>query len=104
MAQLINEVMNALMLQGETDTGLIGEVESLVQAAKAELRTAGVTAPTDTDPSDFLIRQAVIFYAKANFGMDNPDAKLFDARFERLKQILAADDQTKEPTVEEVTI
>ena len=46
----------------------------------------------------------MIFYAKANFGMDNPDAKLFDARFERLKQILAADDQTKEPTVEEVTI
>ena len=48
MAQLINEVMNALMLQGETDTGLIGEVESLVQAAKAELRDSRRHSPRQT--------------------------------------------------------
>lgn len=50
------------------------EINSLINAAKADLKLAGVTATKANDTSDALIVRAVAVYCKANFGYDNPDA------------------------------
>lgn len=92
---LLDDVKTATMLQGVTDPDIVGELTALIEAGKAELRTAGVDAPANADPLDPLAKQAVIFFVKANFGFDNPDARLYDSRFERMKQILGMDDVTK---------
>jgi hypothetical protein len=65
---MLADVKDALRLSG---TDLDIEVQDLIDAAKADLQLSGVHADkiVDTDP---LIKRAVIVYAKANFGYDDP--------------------------------
>jgi len=54
------------------------EIAALVEAASADLYESGLSASASADYSDPLVRRAVVTYAKANFGWENPD-------YERLK-------------------
>ncbi|GBF73215.1 hypothetical protein PA598K_01500 [Paenibacillus sp. 598K] len=65
------------------------EVEDIIAAARDDLKLCGVIAAKvdiDTDP---LIKRAIIVYAKANFGFDNPEAVRFAASYESLKAHLS---------------
>lgn len=78
---ILDDVKQALRLSG---TDLDIEVQDLIDAAKADLQLSGVHADkiVDTDP---LIKRAVIVYAKAHFGFDNPEAERFQQSYDMLK-------------------
>ena len=81
---LLDDVRDALRVSGND---LDGEIQDLIDAAKADLQLSGVHADkiVDTDP---LIKRAVIVYAKAHFGWDNPEADRFAKSYDMLKQHL----------------
>ena len=62
------------------------EIVPLIEAAKKELAIAGVVTVDEADP---MIRRAVIAYAKAHFGYDNPEAERFERVFSSLKNLLS---------------
>jgi len=82
---LINDLKAALRTT-TTDAGIVGEIQDLIDAAKADLALSGVLAVDETDP---LIKRAITTYCKANFGYDNPDADRFAKSYEMLKQHLS---------------
>ncbi len=65
---------------------LDGDIQDLIDAAKADLKLSGVNKIEDTDP---LIKRAIKVYCKANFGYDNPEAEKFQQSFDMLKQHLS---------------
>lgn len=66
------------------------ELAGIIGAAKARLCVCGVSATVlDAEPLDPLVQAAVIVYAKATFGMDNPEAERFMRSFESLATTLA---------------
>lgn len=91
MDELTKLVVESLGLTGVTDDSLIIEVTALIQAGKAELKTAGV----DITKANSLTDVAVLYYVKANWGFDNPDKLFFEKRFDRLKDILSLDGETR---------
>ena len=62
------------------------ELLDLIEAAKADLRIAGVTKNDEDDP---LIKRAIILYCKANFGLDNKDSEKYQNSYENLKEKLS---------------
>mgnify|MGYP001367902315 CR=1 FL=1 len=78
---LLDDVKLALRI---SNTAFDAEITDLIAAAKADLRISGVDPLKilDTDP---LIKRAVITYAKANFGFDNPDADRLRQAYDMLK-------------------
>jgi len=50
---------------------------------------SGVTENKANDDTDPLIKRAITFYAKANFGIDNPNADRFHDSYVMLKQHLS---------------
>lgn len=61
------------------------EISGLIEAAKTDMKTAGVANPDESDP---LVKQCVILYCKANFGYDNPEAERFMSVYEDIKNKL----------------
>lgn len=86
---VIKEVKQALRIS-ESNTAFDDEVQNLIDAARLDLQQAGISKSviyqSETDP---LIKRAVITYAKANFGYDNPEADRFDRAYIMLKQHLS---------------
>lgn len=86
---MIKEVKQALRIS-ESNTAFDDEVQNLIDAARLDLQQAGISKSviyqSETDP---LIKRAVITYAKANFGYDNPEADRFDRAYIMLKQHLS---------------
>src|SRR5690625_3243433 len=64
------------------------EVEDLIESARLDLIQSGIDSEKAKDDKDALIRRAIIFYAKANFGIDNPDAERYEKSYQMLKQHL----------------
>lgn len=62
------------------------EITDLIAAAKLDLAGAGVV---NIDEADALVKRAIIIYAKANFGLANPDADQYQRSYDRLKTHLA---------------
>jgi hypothetical protein len=62
-----------------------GEIVPLIEAAKKELKIAGVAEINETDP---LIIRFCVVYAKAHFGYDNPEAEKFERIANSLKNAL----------------
>lgn len=62
------------------------EITDLIAAAKLDLAGAGVVNVDEADP---LIKRAIVIYAKANFGLANPDAEQYQRSYDRLKTHLA---------------
>lgn len=79
---LIDEVKVSLRI---TSIDFDTEIQGLIDAALADLRLSGVTNLNETDP---LIKRAIITYAKAHFGYDNPEAERFQKSYEMIKMHL----------------
>jgi uncharacterized phage protein (predicted DNA packaging) len=71
-----------------TNNDFNDEITDLINAAEADLGLSGIdpSMVLETDP---LIKRAVMIYAKANFGFDNPDADRLTQSYEVLKQHLS---------------
>lgn len=69
-----------------SDTGITAEITEIIAAAKLDLMTGGVT---NTDDTDALVKRAIILYAKANYGMANPDMEKYQKAYDRLKITMA---------------
>lgn len=69
-----------------SDAGITNEIEQIIAAAKLDLMTGGVT---NTDDTDALVKRAIILYAKANYGMANPDMEKYQKAYDRLKVTMA---------------
>lgn len=85
-----SEVRAALRIAEATTSeypALGDEIRGLIDAAREDLRLAGVTDSASED--DPLIKRAVITYCKANFGYDNPDADRLQLAYNLLKVHLA---------------
>ena len=63
------------------------EINSLIDAAKRDLSLSGVSRSEDI--SDPLIKQAIIFYCKANFGISNPESERYQKSYDTLKNHLS---------------
>lgn len=61
-----------------------GEMQDLIDAAKADLGLSGVIGEQILDNNP-LIKRAITTYCKANFGYDNPDADRLQKAYDLLK-------------------
>lgn len=93
---LLSSVKTALRV---TANAFDGEIQDLIDAAKADLIVSGVSTSKVNDETDSLIRRAVTIYCKANFGWNNPDAERLQKSYEMLKNHLSLAGDYREPTV-----
>ena len=84
---LLDDVKLALRISPGT-TAYDGEVQDLIEAAKADLRLSGVD-PAKLDELDPLIKRAIVTYCKAHFGFDNADAERLERAYGMLKMHLS---------------
>ena len=75
---------------------LDGEIETLIQAARAELHTAGIKAEKCKDENDAQIKRAIIVFVRAEFGIENADREKYLQSFESIKLRLALSAEYKE--------
>lgn len=62
------------------------EIQDIIIAAKKDLNITGVV---NVDIEDPLIRQAIIMYCKAEFGIDNKDSEKYRNTYELLRNKLS---------------
>ena len=82
---ILSEVKMALRVSNSlTDD----ELQSLIDAAKADIAAAGAdqTLLDDTAP---LVRQAIIWYCKMAYGLDNADFERYEKSYEKLRDRIA---------------
>ena len=82
MMALLDEVKLHLRIAG---TAYDGEVQLLIDAAKADLQLSGVDPEKVNAATDPLIKRAIVVYCKAHFGYDNPDAERLERAYAMLK-------------------
>ncbi len=82
---LLDDVKRELRI---SSTAFDTEVLDLIESAKMDLMQSGIveTKIVETDP---LIKRAIVFYCKAYFGYDNPDAQRFYDSYRMLETHLA---------------
>ena len=85
---MIESVKGALRVTSN-DPLIIEEIEDLIESARLDLQISGVSKEKANNDNDPLIKRAIIFYAKANYGLDNPDSDRFQDSYEMLKQHLS---------------
>lgn len=91
---LLDDVKLALRI---TNGAYDAEIETLIDAAKDDLRLSGVaSAVLDADDPDPLIKRAIILYCKAEFGLDNPEAERYMISFRALETHLALSSEYQE--------
>lgn len=87
----------------QTVSKLDSELEDLIKAARGDLALGGVLPDKAADESDPLVKQAIVNYVKAEYGIDNPDSEKYRAAYEKQKIALAmASDYIEAPAPEEV--
>lgn len=64
------------------------EVQDLIDAAKLDLYAGGVSQESLASP-DALVQRAIVLYAKANYGMANPDSEKYDDAYHNVRQKLS---------------
>nr|DAF05453.1 MAG TPA: head to tail adaptor [Caudoviricetes sp.] len=72
------------------------EIETLILAAREELRLAGVKAEKCNDETDPQIKRAVIVFVRAEFGIENADREKYLQAFESIKLRLSLSVEYKE--------
>lgn len=92
---MLAEVKLALRI---TSTSYDDEIETIIDGAAADLLLAGVSsaALSAADP-DPLIKRAVVLYAKAEFGQDNPDGEKYMRSYEMVVTRLAISAEYQQP-------
>lgn len=96
---LIDEIKPRLRISTD-DPDILGEVQDLIDAAKADLALSGIDPIKiiDTDP---LIKRAITTFCKAEFGYDNPDADRLRQSYEAIKTHLSLASDYKAVVVSE---
>ena len=85
---LLQDVKLALRIMS-TDA-LDSEVEDLIESARLDLVQSGIDSEKAQDKEpDPLIKRAIVLYAKANYGLDSPNADRFQESYDMLKQHLS---------------
>lgn len=64
------------------------EITDLIEAAKLDLYAGGVSQDL-LDTPDAWVERAIILYAKANYGMANPDSEKYDDAYHNVRQKLS---------------
>ena len=82
---LIDEIKKRLRI---ANNAFDGEIQDLMDAARADIVRGGVLRVKADDDSDPLVRQLITWYCKAYFGFDNPDADRNKICYESLKMDL----------------
>jgi hypothetical protein len=86
-----------------TDPGIIGELQDLIETAKADLMLSGILnskiETLDTTTPDPLIKRCVLLYSQAHFGLGNADSEKYQMSYDSLKIHLCL---SQEYTVEAV--
>lgn len=82
---LLDDVKRELRI---SNTAFDTEVLDLIESAKLDLQLSGVVEEKIIE-TDSLIKRAIIFYCKAYFGYDNPDAQRFYDSYRMLETHLA---------------
>ncbi len=82
MAMLDDVKLALRVTNGSFDT----EIEDIIEAAKADLTIGGVKEISETD---FMVKRAITLYAKANFGMANPDMEKYQKAYDRIKIMMS---------------
>lgn len=62
-----------------------GEIRDLIAAARDDLVLGGVLPVRAQDETDPLIKKAISYYVKADFGLDNEDSEKYRAAYASLK-------------------
>lgn len=83
MPNLLNDVKIALRV---SNSFFDDEITDLIEAAKVDLGLVGLKNTDDIDP---LVKRAIILFAKANFGMANPDSVKYDEAYHNLRMKLS---------------
>lgn len=73
---LIDDVKLALRI---SSAAFDAELQDLIYAAERDLDISGTDVVLETDP---LVKQAIILYCKANFGLDNKDSEKYQKAYE----------------------
>lgn len=69
-----------------TNSAFDNEINDLIGSATIDLKLSGITpVKADFPENDSLIKRAIIFYCKANFGLDNPDSDKYQKAYDSLK-------------------
>lgn len=85
---MIESVKGALRVTSN-DPLIIEEIEDLISSARMDLIQSGVSPEIANKDNDPLIKRAIIIYAKANYGIDNPNAERFESSYRMLKNDLS---------------
>lgn len=93
---MLEDVKTALRIR---NNAFDGEVEDLIEGARQDLFLSGILLEKTQSNTDPLIKRAIVTYAKANFGYDNPEADRFQKSYDMLKQHLSLAGDYIEPTV-----
>ena len=68
-----------------SSTSTDDEIRDLIQAARSDLILGGIKPSKTRSETDALIKRAIGAYAKAEYGLDNPDSEKYRASYENLK-------------------
>lgn len=93
--ELLNRVKTALRVTVK-DTDLDDEINSLILAARADLKVNGIVSDVFAESQKDLIEQAIKIYCKAHFGFDNPDAPRLLQSYDNLVNQLSVHSQLLE--------
>ena len=85
---IYDDIKSSLRLSGTT---FDDEAMMLASAAKRDLILSGVPESLwdGSEPTDDLVRLAVIVYAKAHFGFDNPESERFLKIYNQIEKDLS---------------
>jgi len=81
---IIDDVKISLRI---SSTAYDGEIEDLIEEAKADIVSRGVLVEKVID-TDALIKRAIKTYCKANFGLNNPDSERLQTCYEAIRNHL----------------
>ena len=83
---MLEFIKNSLRISGND---FDEEINSLIKAAKEDLKTSGIASTYLADTNNNLVKNAIMNYCKAEFGFDNPDSEKFRRAYDNLKAKLA---------------
>lgn len=102
MSEVSKEYLAAIRFAARVDDEAFDdEIESLILAAREELRLIGIKKEKCEDETDPQIKRAIIVFVRAEFGIENADRDKYLQSFESIKIRLAlADGYIDDPATE----
>ena len=79
------------------DDGINQEIADLIESARNDLYVSqSITKDIASSVTNPLVKQAVVLYCKANFGLDNSDSEKYRAAYQDLADKLSVASQWKD--------